>query len=238
MSAEEIIGAFFAGRESVVDTGINTSRTGYAYRRIVKGIENQRVALDGSVRDGAYLVQMRYGGAGASPEWFEHATVRTLDQSREALEALCAEMFTVTPAAGGDEYSPEELALVPAMAAAWRRAAVVVKEFSLTPFVHDSNTPAKQGEMKVIVPVNFERLIARYELRAHVDMERFITSYDWAERDALNEILADPAGQFPRVWRVLLKLDYDLRVQGGAGASAPTRLHMWESVHAFVQRAF
>lgn len=40
ISAQEIIGSFFAGRESVVDTGINTSRTGYAYRRIIKGIEN------------------------------------------------------------------------------------------------------------------------------------------------------------------------------------------------------
>jgi len=56
ISAQEIIGSFFAGRESVVDTGINTSRTGYAYRRIIKGIENQRVALDGSVRDGQYMV--------------------------------------------------------------------------------------------------------------------------------------------------------------------------------------
>ncbi len=40
MQAQEIIGSFFAGRESLVDTGINTSRTGYAYRRIIKGIEN------------------------------------------------------------------------------------------------------------------------------------------------------------------------------------------------------
>jgi DNA-directed RNA polymerase beta' subunit len=56
ISAQEIIGSFFAGRESVVDTGINTSRTGYAYRRIIKGIENQRIALDGSVRDGQYIV--------------------------------------------------------------------------------------------------------------------------------------------------------------------------------------
>lgn len=52
IQAEDIIGGFFAGRESLVDTGINTSRSGYAYRRIIKGIENQRVALDGSVRDG------------------------------------------------------------------------------------------------------------------------------------------------------------------------------------------
>lgn len=77
VSAEEVIGGFFAGRESLVDTGINTSRSGYAYRRIIKGIENQRVALDGSVRDGPYMVQRVYGGAGANPEWFETVTLRT-----------------------------------------------------------------------------------------------------------------------------------------------------------------
>jgi DNA-directed RNA polymerase beta' subunit len=77
ISAEEIIGSFFAGRESIVDTGINTSRTGYAYRRIIKGIENQRVALDGSVRDGPYIVQRVYGGAGANPEWFEMVTLKS-----------------------------------------------------------------------------------------------------------------------------------------------------------------
>ncbi len=93
----------------MVDTGINTSRTGYAYRRIIKGIENQRVALDGSVRDGQYMVQRVYGGTGANPEWFETVTVKSMCLSKEELRARAIEMFVTKPAEDGESFKEEEL---------------------------------------------------------------------------------------------------------------------------------
>jgi DNA-directed RNA polymerase II subunit RPB1 len=237
ISAQEIIGSFFAGRESVVDTGINTSRTGYAYRRIIKGIENQRVALDGSVRDGPYLVQRVYGGTGANPEWFESATLRTFCLSVEAIKAKVEAMYSVKPLDDGDEYLAAEYALMESMAAQWHKAAVCVREFSMNAFTHDSNTPVKgDSELKVIVAVPFERLMAKYYANGHVDMERFVVCYDHEERALIDKALVDPASSLQTVFWLYCKLDRDMCWQGGASASGPTRLHMWESLCALVVR--
>jgi hypothetical protein len=67
---------------------------------------------------------------------------------------------------------------------------VCVKEFSLNPFVHDSNTPIKSNqELKTIVVVPFERLMSKYLLSKVVDMERFTVCYDFEERQALEAML-------------------------------------------------
>jgi DNA-directed RNA polymerase II subunit RPB1 len=219
----------------LVDTGINTSRTGYAYRRIIKGIENQRVALDGSVRDGQYLVQRVYGGTGANPEWFETVTVKTMCCSKEELRAKAVDMYVLKPPDDGEEFGLAELAQIDQMGAAWYRAAVCVKEFSLNPFVHDSNTPVKsEAELKTIVVVPFERILAKYAVSKVVDMERFTVCYDYDERRELESMLAGPDECMTHAFDLFLRLDRDLAEQGGAGASAPNRLHMWEAVTAFV----
>ena len=50
------------GREGLIDTAVKTSTTGYIQRRLMKLLEDVKIAYDGTVRDGSNkLVQMRYG---------------------------------------------------------------------------------------------------------------------------------------------------------------------------------
>ena len=52
-----------AGREGLVDTAVKTSVTGYIQRRAIKGMEDNRVAYDGTIRNAEQcIVSLRYGG--------------------------------------------------------------------------------------------------------------------------------------------------------------------------------
>jgi hypothetical protein len=187
------------------------------------------------VRDGQYMVQRVYGGTGANPEWFETVTLRTMSMSREEIRSRAVDMYVFKPPLDGESFKQPELDEIEQIAAAWNKAALCVKEFSLNPFVHDSNTPIKSNqELKTIVVVPFERLLSKYLLSKVVDMERFTVCYDLEERRALEMMLADPEAAFDGIFGLYLQLDRDLAEQGGAGASAPNRLHMWESVAQFI----
>ncbi len=187
------------------------------------------------MRDGQYMVQRVYGGTGANPEWFETVTLRTMSMSREEIRSRAVDMYVFKPPLDGESFKQPELDEIEQIAAAWNKAALCVKEFSLNPFVHDSNTPIKSNqELKTIVVVPFERLLSKYLLSKVVDMERFTVCYDLEERRALEMMLADPEAAFEGIFGLYLQLDRDLAEQGGAGASAPNRLHMWESVAQFI----
>lgn len=104
-------------------------------------------------------------------------------------------------------------------------------------FTHDSNTAVKSDkELKVIVSVPFERLMNKYALAKDVNLERFIVCYDWAERAILEKILEDPVNHVSTLLGLYAKLDRDMCYEGGASASGPTRLHMWESLAGFLSR--
>lgn len=154
----------------------------------------------------------------------------------DSIKQLVIDMYVCKPPDDGEAFDKRELLEIESIGRAWYRAAVCVREFALNPFVHDSNTPIKSnGELKTIVVVPFERLLQKYLLSKIVDMERFTVCYDFDERAVIEELLRDPVEGFSKVFGLYLKLDRDLCMQGGAGASAPNRLHMWESVAQFVQ---
>ena len=57
-----------SGREGVCDTALNTAKTGYTQRRMVKLMEDMKVAYDGSVRDtNGRMYQAAYGETGVDP---------------------------------------------------------------------------------------------------------------------------------------------------------------------------
>jgi len=56
------------GRESLVDTAVRTSRSGYMQRRLINALEDLKVAEDGTVRNTAgTVIEYRYGEDGVDP---------------------------------------------------------------------------------------------------------------------------------------------------------------------------
>jgi DNA-directed RNA polymerase subunit A' len=56
------------GRESLVDTAVRTSRSGYMQRRLINALEDLKVAEDGTVRNTAgTVIEFRYGEDGIDP---------------------------------------------------------------------------------------------------------------------------------------------------------------------------
>ena len=52
------------GREGLVDTASKTARVGYLNRKLMRAMEDIKIAADGTLRDGKYLVGFAYGGNG------------------------------------------------------------------------------------------------------------------------------------------------------------------------------
>ncbi len=56
------------GRESLVDTAVRTSRSGYMQRRLINALEDLKVAEDGTVRNTAgTIIEYKYGEDGVDP---------------------------------------------------------------------------------------------------------------------------------------------------------------------------
>lgn len=152
------------------------------------------------------------------------------------IEQKTIDMFATKAPEDGDEFGQDEMMQMHAIKDAWHRAALTVLEFSLTPFLHDSNTPAKgDKELKTITTVPFERLMSKYMVSQTIDMERFTVCFDHEERALLEVMLENPVELYGRVFEIYLRLDGDFCSQGGACASGPTRLHMWESLHSLIE---
>ena len=65
LSPTEFFFHAMSGREGVIDTAVKTSETGYIQRRLIKAMEDIKVCMDGTVRDGNNnIVQFIYGEDG------------------------------------------------------------------------------------------------------------------------------------------------------------------------------
>lgn len=68
------------GREGILDTALKTGDVGYLNRRVIKMLENVKVAQDGSVRDAmGNIIQEIYGDDGFDPAELEKVRVRGRD---------------------------------------------------------------------------------------------------------------------------------------------------------------
>ncbi|NPA22144.1 MAG: DNA-directed RNA polymerase subunit A' [Candidatus Micrarchaeota archaeon] len=73
-----------AGRESIVNTAIRTSRSGYMQRRLINALQDFVVRDDYSVRDAASkLVQFVYGGDAKDPTFATYKEEKEFDDSRK-----------------------------------------------------------------------------------------------------------------------------------------------------------
>jgi DNA-directed RNA polymerase II subunit RPB1 len=74
------------GREGLVDTAVKTAETGYMQRRLIKGMEDNRVEYDGTVRNACgCLIQFAYGTDGFDPCKLERQSCVGLDWGRDVL---------------------------------------------------------------------------------------------------------------------------------------------------------
>jgi DNA-directed RNA polymerase II subunit RPB1 len=138
------------GREGLIDTAVKTSDSGYIQRRLVKTMEDIHVEYDGTVRNvNGAIIQFHYGGDGIETTCVE-------DQDCPLTEMTMEEIFRDF-AISGDDIS-----------------AVVkgeVKEFHdmVDQILDDREVLVRdvfrysKGEGKVSLPINFSRMISKYQ---------------------------------------------------------------------------
>jgi len=65
LGADEFFFQSITGRDSMMDTGLRTPKSGYLYRRLANALQDIRVEYDGTIRDsGNNIIQFEYGGDG------------------------------------------------------------------------------------------------------------------------------------------------------------------------------
>ena len=68
LTPSEYFAHAIAGRETLVDKGLRTAESGYAYRRIVNALQDLTVDYDWTVRDShGRIIQFKFGGDGLDP---------------------------------------------------------------------------------------------------------------------------------------------------------------------------
>lgn len=74
------------GREGLIDTAVKTADTGYIQRRLIKAMEDLRVAADGTVRNAQnQIVQFAFANDGFDPTRVEKQKLPSLEMSVEEL---------------------------------------------------------------------------------------------------------------------------------------------------------
>lgn len=75
------------GREGLIDTAVKTAETGYIQRKLIKAMEDLKIATDNTVRnESGQIVQFLYGEDGFDPIHIERQTIPTLSKSLTQLQ--------------------------------------------------------------------------------------------------------------------------------------------------------
>ena len=77
------------GREGLIDTAVKTSETGYIQRKLIKGLEDARIAADHSVRNAnGTIIQFLYGEDGFDGARIEKQTLKSIGKSNEEIYSM------------------------------------------------------------------------------------------------------------------------------------------------------
>lgn len=75
------------GREGLIDTAVKTAETGYIQRKLIKAMEDLKIATDNTVRnESGQIVQFLYGEDGFDPVHIERQSIPTLSKSLAELQ--------------------------------------------------------------------------------------------------------------------------------------------------------
>ena len=77
------------GREGLIDTAVKTSETGYIQRKLIKGMEDARIAADHTVRNAnGVILQFMYGEDGFDGQKIESQTLLSIGKSDKEIYEL------------------------------------------------------------------------------------------------------------------------------------------------------
>ncbi|XP_078486063.1 DNA-directed RNA polymerase II subunit RPB1-like [Ciona intestinalis] len=156
------------GRESIVNTAVETAQTGYIQRRLVKAMEAVMVRYDGTIRQcNDFIVQLCYGEDGLAGEKVEFQNLATLKLSH----ATFIKRFRF-------DYSKERF-----MRRCMNKDVVRLIQTDVT-IQQELETEFDQlqqdreniraifptGDSKVVLPVNLSRLIWNAQKIFHIDL--------------------------------------------------------------------
>ncbi|EEE68068.1 hypothetical protein OsJ_26081 [Oryza sativa Japonica Group] len=83
LTPQEFFFHAMGGRESLIDTAVKTSETGYIQRRLVKAMEDIMVKYDGTVRNSlGDVIQFLYGEDGMDAVWIESQKLDSLKMKK------------------------------------------------------------------------------------------------------------------------------------------------------------
>jgi DNA-directed RNA polymerase II subunit RPB1 len=160
-----------AGREGLIDTAVRTAETGYIQRKLIKALEDLRVATDGSVRAASgNIISFKYGGDGMDACAIEYQDVPSFAGGINAL--ACSFMC------GDNDDAEFERTLTPDAFRAWKGRTPEVSARLADHFrriVHDKNYIARVtdvdgcnlGKGVVAHAIAFDRILTRCTLESN-----------------------------------------------------------------------
>lgn len=89
LTPQEFFFHAMGGREGLIDTAVKTSETGYIQRRMIKALEDLKIAADGTVRNEMKdIVQFSYGGDGMDGAKVEKQKLLLIGKTHEELTEM------------------------------------------------------------------------------------------------------------------------------------------------------
>ena len=89
LTPQEFFFHAMGGREGLIDTAVKTSETGYIQRRMIKALEDLKIAADGTVRNEMKdIVQFSYGGDGMDGAKVEKQRLLIIGKTYSELEEM------------------------------------------------------------------------------------------------------------------------------------------------------
>ena len=89
LTPQEFFFHAMGGREGLIDTAVKTSETGYIQRRMIKSLEDAKIAADGTVRNELNeIVQFIYGGDGMDGAKVEKQKLLFIGKTFSEIESM------------------------------------------------------------------------------------------------------------------------------------------------------
>uniref|UniRef100_A0A2P2HWC8 DNA-directed RNA polymerase subunit n=2 Tax=Hirondellea gigas TaxID=1518452 RepID=A0A2P2HWC8_9CRUS len=155
------------GREGLIDTAVKTAETGYIQRRLIKAMESVMVNYDGTVRNSvSQVIQLRYGEDGLAGEYVEFQKIPTVKLSTRRFEDRYK--FDITNERYIRRLFNEDV--VRELLGSSEAISMLEEEWNqLEEDRKALRTVFPNGDTKVVLPCNLERMIWNVQKIFHVN---------------------------------------------------------------------
>lgn len=215
LSPREMYDHFMGGREGLVDTAVKTADTGYTQRRLVKMMENLRIAPDFTVREGNSIVQFCYGATATNPsryEWVKTKGVHVFTQEK-ILEYVPMFMNLETSASSSSGVPIEDAVL--------EFANRMLEAVELMKLALHSPLPVEELPRQFLTPVNWDRIFKRAWYKTPAEVEVLREKLDEYEEDLYPTNVSE-------ILDMVVKYDKMFIDQVGPCETSVTRFLMYE----------